>query len=125
MRERPDAQALLQQARRDLLELLLPALPSGLRYEALMLANALGVAAREVAAGSGAWRAFESRLHEVMDAPGEASGAALTRQLAAEIRAGDWDADRRLHETLSALTRARLGVANPKVLATAASDEGP
>ena len=43
----PDAHELLDIARSTLLEQLLPALPGELRYPALMIANAMAIAARE------------------------------------------------------------------------------
>jgi hypothetical protein len=46
MLERPDATDLLETARAGLLARLLPALPAELHYEARMIANAMGIAAR-------------------------------------------------------------------------------
>ncbi len=48
----PNAHQLLEIARATLLEQLLPALPGELRYPALMIANAMAIAARESRLGA-------------------------------------------------------------------------
>lgn len=52
MRPRPDAAALLEAARRALRGEVLAALPEDKRYEALMIANAMAIAARVVERGA-------------------------------------------------------------------------
>ena len=51
--------------------------------------------------------------------------AALSRLLAAEIRAGKWDGDEQTHEALLRATRAYLAESNPKALARARTQEKP
>ena len=114
--ERPDALALLNEARRSLAEDLLPALGGEQRYLALMIGNALGIAARELESGAGAWSALERALRALLDAP-ETDGAALARRLTTEIRAGRWDGRPELHAVLLNHAGARLAVTNPKALA--------
>jgi len=92
----PDAADLLQTARVALLEKLLPALPVDLHYEARMIANALSIAARESSAST------------LIAAPNE-------RQLAAAIRAGEYDSGS-VRSSLLAITRAKLQVSNPRLL---------
>jgi hypothetical protein len=46
----PDARELLNIARDTFLQRLLPLIPDSARYDALMVANALGIASRELAA---------------------------------------------------------------------------
>lgn len=48
MRDRPDATELLAEARRLLLRELAPSLDGDKRYQALMIANAMGIAEREI-----------------------------------------------------------------------------
>ena len=51
MTDTPDGAALLEEARRTLLEILLPLLPPERRYDGLMVANAMAIAAREAGQG--------------------------------------------------------------------------
>jgi hypothetical protein len=100
MRVQPEGSALLREARRELLETLLPHLPEAQRYTARMVANAMAIAAREL--GAPAWD--------------ERADAA---KLAAQIRAGACDAPAHRADVLQRLreiTRRRLEVSNPRVL---------
>lgn len=113
----PDAHELLDIARSTLLEQLLPALPGELRYPALMIANAMAIAARESRLGALAEQE-RTRLAALVD---EAPAALpdLRRQLARAIRLGSHDAPqnhRTLVETLRQVTLARLAISNPKAL---------
>ncbi|KSH97449.1 DUF6285 domain-containing protein [Pseudomonas aeruginosa] len=114
----PDAHELLDIARWTLLEQLLPALPGELRYPALMIANAMAIAARESRLGALAEDQERTRLAALVD---EAPAALpdLLRQLARAIRLGSHDAPqnhRTLVETLRQVTLARLAISNPKAL---------
>ena len=97
MPDEPDGAALLRQARETLLEELLPALPEDERLNALMIANAIAIGARELDAAA------------VEQAPGDP-------RLAAAIRRGDRDGDAALHETLVRSCVARLKLSSPKAL---------
>ena len=115
-RDRPDPATLLEQARNSLLRHVLPGLEGDARYEALMIASSMAIAAREFADGAGiaaedaaAWRAF-------CGVAGEAPLDDLIRDLAREIRAGRRDADPAAHRLLTDSTRRRLRIANPKLL---------
>jgi phosphotransferase family enzyme/uncharacterized protein DUF6285 len=94
--EQPEGSILLAEARRVTIEELLPLLPETRRYEARMIANAMAIAERELAA---------------LRAP-----APELRSLAAGIRAGKHDADATLRDRLAADVLARLAVSNPKAL---------
>ena len=94
-RDLPDALALVAEARHTLLEHVLPALSGDARIKALMVANALGIAARE------------------LEAP---APPPLTHDLAGAIRAGAHDADAALYATLVAAARARVAVSRPSAL---------
>jgi hypothetical protein len=114
----PDGAALLVAARRLLLEELLPLLPAERRYDGLMIGNAVAIAARELADHGAAAHAAAERLAAFYGEPGGAPGP-LERRLAAEIRAGRYDAGER-RSALLALLRAEVGgrvrMANPKAL---------
>lgn len=124
----PDAGRLLDIARRVLLDELLPLLPEDRRLDVLMIANAMGIAAREAGAGGVPVRDALERLAAVYDEPVPAGlsddDAAimlsrLNRRLAADIRAGAFDAGLKraaLLDHLAATTRARVAITNPKVL---------
>ncbi len=121
MRDRPDGAELLTQARATLLDALLGALPEDKRYPALMVARAMAIAARELAApadGRAERQALEALLGPAREAAGEAGGDAavttLAGRLAGEIRAGRFDGDPRVHDHLKGEVEARLALSNPK-----------
>lgn len=127
--ERPDATALLEEARRTLLEVLLPLLPADRRYDALMVANAMAIAGRETGQAEEATRGL---LKDLTLLTGEAADAglskgeiverfaALERRLAGQIRSGRYDAPEPRREAvrryLRSTTIARLRISNPKVV---------
>lgn len=104
MSDRPDAAALIAVAREALSKDVMPRLPSDLTLTGLMIARALDIAAREIAAGSGASSAFA----RARAAAGFADDAALV----AALRDGPVPAE--LWDALLAEARARVAVANPK-----------
>lgn len=126
--DRPDGNLLLDVARRVLLEELLPLLPEDRRLDGLMIANAMGIAARELEAGATPLREALGRLAAIYREPvpaelpdAEASDMLmrLNRRLAADIRAGVFDSGAKhdaLLAHLEATTRARLAITNPKIL---------
>jgi hypothetical protein len=126
MNDRPDAQNLLATARSALLADILPMLPAGSRYTALMIANAMAIAQREVAAGDAPLAAECGRLRALLsENAAPPAGAALSdvaagynRRLAGEIRAGRFDGEERaaLLEHLRRSTNEKLAVSNPKLL---------
>lgn len=126
--DRPEGQLLLDIARRVLLEELVPLLPEEKRLDGLMVANAMGIAARELEGGSAPLRAALGRLVAIYgeqvpaglsDAEASDMLARLNRRLAGDIRAGAFDSGAKrdaLLAHLEATTRARVAIANPKVL---------
>jgi hypothetical protein len=115
---------LLAVARNALTEDITPNVPAERRYTALMLGNALGIAAREVAAGDTPVREAVARLEALYNA--DARGTAdeprllsLERRLAREIRQGAHDSAP-THEAvaayLEARTRAQVAISNPRYL---------
>lgn len=108
MLEAPDAADLLATAREALLQKLLPALPAHLHYEARMAANAMAIAAREIAADPAPIGARLAAL------AGDAAG------LAARIRAGEFAPGTRRHIEVATLlrdmARLRCSVSAPRAL---------
>ncbi|MBL0141170.1 MAG: hypothetical protein IPP91_03680 [Betaproteobacteria bacterium] len=123
MKVEPLAADLLEIARATILEQIVPSLPQSQRYAALMAANALAIAGRDLAAPSSA-AAEISRIATLLGdwTPPVEDAEALregTARLAASIRQGRYDegeARSRLLEHLRETTRARLAVSNPKAL---------
>lgn len=96
---------LLETARDLLRDELLPALPADKRHAALMVANAMAIAARE--------------LERRDDTAQDAERAAADRRLCTSIREGRFDdaaAGAPLHARLLTSTRASVEVSNPKYL---------
>lgn len=132
MRDTPDAASLLNVARDVVRSALVPNLPASRRYEGLMVANALAIAARQFEAASfseGEERDWVTTiLSESGAAPvrGDTTDSersaliAANRRLCAEIRAGRYDPEKplaaRLMEHLRRTTRAKLAESNPKAL---------
>jgi hypothetical protein len=131
--DRPDGAALLAEARRTLLELLLPHLPAERRYDGLMVANAMAIAGRELDAGEQALRETLAALAAVLSLPEDAAPprqrlTELEARLAADIRVGRYDAEGSARESirgyLRAATVARVRLSNPKLLGGPASLSG-
>jgi hypothetical protein len=116
---RPDASELLAIARQTLLDELLPQLPANLRYQALMIANAMAIAGRECVQGEPAQAAELQQMAELLKKASTPS-TDVRQALCRAIRQGDFDTpgdeQERLLSALSAITRARLSISNPKVL---------
>jgi hypothetical protein len=131
MSDRPDGQDLLLTAREELMKRVLPSLPADLRYSALMIANAMAIAARELGAGqTGDMRELTSLQQLLPDAaalpPGDVAVqqtlTAFRKTLCQQIRAGDFDPGRSAHHELlrhlAANVRDKLTVSNPKLLSS-------
>jgi hypothetical protein len=89
MREQPDGAALLAMAREVLRKELMPLLPKDKAYDALMIANAMSIAERQLQQGSAAQVLEQKMLSALLKADGDL--AALTRQFAQKIRQGEMD----------------------------------
>jgi len=120
----PSAADLLDIARATLLADVAPSLPEEKRYAALMAANALAIAGRELAAPDST-AAELARLEDLVPGgapPGEASTALreANARLARAIREGRFDGGEsraRLLAHLRQCVRSRLAVSNPRALA--------
>lgn len=130
MSERPEAADLLDEARRSLIEALLPLLPQDRRYDALMVANAMAIASREAQSGDKLLREEVRGLETLLDGAGTANGAReelrarlleLERRLARDIRRGSYDAVGPQRDAVRAylrtVTREQVRISNPKALA--------
>ena len=131
MRERPTGGELLTIARKVLREELMPLLPEERRYDALMVANAMAIAARQIAFGDAPERRQRQDLAALLGetVEGDASTAASeavgdpTRRLSAEIRGGEFDPGTprhaAVHSFLLDVTIQRLRESAPKTLKAA------
>ena len=132
MRDRPGGASLLDAARRTVLDVLLPLLPSGSAYEARLVAAAMDIAAREIEQSDAPLRAELAGLAALYGEPVPAAvGAAdleealirLNGRLAGDIRAGKFDnepAAVRAH--LLETARAKLRENRPESLAALSSE---
>jgi hypothetical protein len=114
--EAPD---LLEAARAALRGEVMPAVAPERRYEAAMVANAIGIAAREVRQGAAAREAERAELAAFCGEGSAASLDDLRRRLRRDLRAGSLDAaaEARLRGLLLAAVRRRLAISNPDHLA--------
>ena len=130
MRDRPNGADLLAIAREVLAKEVTPIVSEQARVTALMIASALAIAQRELAAGDVALRAELAALAAVYREPQAAADARalddallrLNRRLAADLRQGTIvDAERRsaVYRLLLKSTRARVAESNPKYLENA------
>ncbi len=108
--DQPDARGLVEIALKTFREVVLPAVPAEQRFPALMIANALSIAERELKGGADAAGPLQRLLGEEGDAE------ALSRKLCAAIAEGRFDDRPDLRPVLWEITRARLAVSNPKYL---------
>ncbi len=105
MAERPDAMSLLEAARASVIEDLLPRLDEPDRASALMVAKALSITSRELAGAP-----------VVLELP---AGLSMSEeQLRDRLRAGELVDEGALRAALLRLTRERLRISSPKLLAT-------
>lgn len=134
--DRASGTELLSEARRTLLETIVPSLPAHLRYDGLMIANAMAIAMREITDGSAAIEAVLGASIGLYDDAASAQNDAethdstfvrLERRLANDIRVGVFDAPgptrNQVRQALRAITAARLRLSNPKALAEAPQDK--
>ena len=103
MRDEPSGVALIEAARRALTEEVVPGLTGRPRYVALMVANALGIAAREI-----------GDEDSLATADADLVGADGADSLVRAIREGRRDADPGLHAALSAKADVASGIWKPR-----------
>src|SRR5688572_30673774 len=125
MNNKPGAIELLAITRQAFVEEILSALPEERRYTALMIANAMAIARREIDAGDEPAKRELRSLCELLGVTEpqaharepDAALAALNRELIDNLRAGRYDRDHaRLLKHLREVTEAKLAISNPKML---------
>jgi hypothetical protein len=117
MKNRPFGNELLTVARRTLLDELLPLLPPEKAYEALMVAKAMAIAARELEQlGRETHDEQIEQFYRLADLGviAEATEQGLADQI--RKKAIGLSHHGALHQLLLSLTRAKLAITNPKYL---------
>ena len=112
MHDKPSGPALLDIARQALLDDVVPGLTGQPRYVALMVANAIGIAAREMELADRSARAWSVALVVGTGHEGGAIEPSL-KPLVEAIRAGRHDADPELYEALSETARVAAAIYKP------------
>ena len=112
MRDKPFGAALLDVAHKALTEEIAPTLKGQQRYVALMVANAIGIVAREIEQADEVAKAWDRALARVAQ-EGEGNLESSASQLVAAIRAGEHDADPALHGALLETARVAAGIWKP------------
>ena len=119
MRHEPTAVSLLDTAREVLRDSVIPCLSGAARYDALMVANAMAIAARQIAAGDALLREARERLAALYGAP-DATLAELEDRFARDLRAGAFDppSERRAaaFDHLWKASSSAVAESNPKAL---------
>ncbi len=117
MNNRPNGGELLAVARRTLLDQLLPLLPVSKSYEALMIANAMAIAARELDV-KGEDECEKQILAFYRQIALEGTHEATEQALAELVRKRAIDPSRSglLRSLLLNITRCKLAITNPKLL---------
>jgi hypothetical protein len=113
--DEPDARGLVAIALQTFRDTILPLVPVKQRFEALMIANALSMAERELAADPEA--APSAAVGGLIGKSGDLE--TLAPELCSAIDVGTFDAPERqaeLRKVLWNLTRWRLGISNPRLL---------
>ena len=126
MRNHPTGDELLDTARDVLREELIPALPAAQRHNALMIANAMAIAARQLRAGDEPEQEELASLAHILGisaappaGPLREALAARNRTLGRWIRAGRCESGElrtKVFQHLVHTTRRRLEESNPKAL---------
>jgi len=114
MRENPTGAELLAIAREVLRKELLPLLPKDKQYDALMIANAMGIAERQLQTGDAPARAEAAELAALLRQQGDL--ASLNQRLAQGIRAGAFDHDLTAQDLLWRITVQRVRESAPRAL---------
>lgn len=131
MRDQPTGDQLLDTARAILREELIPALPADKRHTALMIANAMAIAARQLRNGDAPERDELANLARILSLPAADTATGALREMLLErnrelcrwIRGGRTDAGSLRHAVRKHLldtTRRKVEESNPKALGGAA-----
>ncbi len=132
MRDNPQADDLLQIAETTFRQEILPLLPTDKKYTALMIANAMRIAARQFGCIESNTAVEIAALSELLGGPAVDDGLGallnLNKQFAAAIRSGAFasgkDAHDKAREHLFTSVQNRLVEVNPKVISGDRNDRG-
>lgn len=123
---KPDTQTLLEAARTALVDRVAPSLKGAERYEALLIANAVAIAARELTSRNETEKALDMvSLLGRETARADLDVGALERELADAIRAGYFDDEDRAQRLVASLRQSTLRIleqTNPGVAAKYVAD---
>jgi hypothetical protein len=128
MNDRPDALELLRAVNHTLAQEILPTATAEQLYTLRMIANALGIAIRELEAQDVDAASEAQGLGRLYGETREINGLSMNnRQFAADIRSGRFEADGKqesdVRQHLLAVARAKLAAAYPKGLASMARNK--
>lgn len=115
MREHPNGAELLAIAREVLRKELMPLLPKEKAYQALMIANAMSIAERQLQNGAKAEQEEHRHLEDLLGQ--SADLVTLNRLFATAIREGRFDGDASARRILLDATTQRVRESAPKALA--------
>ena len=111
MRDSPQGVELLTEARRVLVETVLPSLTSDTRYQVLMVVRAITLAEREFEASAETEAKIGEKLHQLTGS--DAPMPELTQLLSKRIRNGDFDGSEELYAFLRLAVAFKLEETNP------------
>ena len=111
MRDRPYAAQLLAEARRLLVEAVVPSVSSQTRYQALMIGKAMDLAERQLNASCEIEEMLEDRLRGIVQSDG--SLPQLTSLLSHRIREGSFDRSGEVYKFLRLVVAFKLQETNP------------
>ena len=114
MRDRPNGAELLAEAWRVLSQDLAPGLTGEQRYKVLLVASAVAIVQRELAAGDEPAEAEAQALTDLLG--GDGSLLDLNADLAAAVRSGKFDRSSEVYAVLRKTVEARVRESNPTAL---------
>ncbi|WP_421709657.1 DUF6285 domain-containing protein [Algihabitans sp.] len=114
MRDRPNGAELLAEAWRVLSQDLAPGLTGEQRYKVLLVASAVAIVQRELAAGDEPAEAEAQALTDLLGSGG--SLLDLNADLAAAVRSGKFDRSSEVYAVLRKTVEARVSESNPTAL---------
>ncbi len=116
IRDQPHGSALLAEARRALVDSVLPGLSAETRYQVLMIVRAITLVERELDAGIEIEQKLGRNLHQLLDFDGTLPE--LSRVLVKRIRNGDFDSSGELYAFLQLVAAYKLKETNPSKVGT-------
>jgi hypothetical protein len=115
-RDKPAAADLLETARALLRDELIEHLPASQKLNGLMIANAMAIAARELAEAPALEGEAEAEMRFIYAESEDVDLATLTRRMSRDIRNGRFDENEGVYRSLLENTRKRIAISNPRYL---------